>query len=240
MVLINMQLILILLWIVLITSFSLVGAWYVRRYNKPDGLIGLYIAFVILSNIVAIKIVEYNFGFVTFFATAASIIFPVTFLLTDIVNEKFGRAETQKMIFIAFISQVAVALFIFISISLPSAPFWKDQNVFMQVLGFAPRVMLASWIAFLVSENVDAYIFAWFKKLTQGRHLWSRNIFSSIPSMALDTVIFVTIAFYGIQPLAPLILGVLVIKWIVGIIDVPFMYLSRWIMSKGNKNDKKS
>jgi hypothetical protein len=222
----------ILLWIALITSFSLFGAWYSRRYNKPDAIIAIYIAFVIISNILAVKIAEFNLGFVTLYATTASIIFPVTFLLTDIVNEKFGRKETHKMIFLAFITQVASAFFIFLAIKMPSAPFWTNQDMFNSILGFAPRVMMASWIAFLISENADAYIFSWFKKLTQGKHLWSRNIFSSIPSMALDTIIFVTIAFYGVQPLLPLITGVLALKWLVGIIDIPFMYLNRRIMFK--------
>ena len=90
--------------------------------------------------------------------------------------------------------------------------------------------MLASWIAFLISENTDAFIFSWFKKVTKGKHLWARNIFSSIPAMALDTVIFVSIAFYGVQPLWPLIIGVVAIKWGIGVINIPFMYLNRWIM----------
>ncbi|VVB79636.1 Putative vitamin uptake transporter [uncultured archaeon] len=225
-----MSLVIILVWIILVTSISLFGAWYAKKYGKPDGIIGLYVTFVLISNLIAFKISEYNFGFITLYATAASIIFPVTFLLTDVVNEKFGRKETHRMIFIAFIAQVATAVFIFISIYLSPAPFWADQNIFQKVFGFAPRVMLASWISFLISENVDAYIFAWFKKLTKGKHLWSRNVFSSIPAMALDTIIFVTLAFYGVQPLAPLITGVLIIKWIVGIIDIPFMYLNRKIM----------
>jgi uncharacterized integral membrane protein (TIGR00697 family) len=218
------------LWVLLVTSFSFFGAWYAKKYNKTDGIIGVYIAFVLLSNILAVKISEFNLGFTMVYATAASIIFPVTFLLTDIVNEKFGRKETHKMIFIAFISQVAAAVFILIAISLPSAPFWNNQNAFKELLGFAPRVMLASWIAFLISENADAYIFSWFKKLTNGKHLWSRNIFSAIPSMALDTLVFVIIAFYNVQPLAPLIFGVLIIKWLIGIINIPFMYINRWIM----------
>jgi len=219
-----------LVWIAIITSFSLFGAWYARKYNKPDALMGLYVAFVLISNIIAYKIAAFDFGFITFYATAATLVFSVTFLLTDIVNEKFGRKETQKMIFIAFITQIAVALFIWLSISLTPAPFWPDQEIFAKIIGFAPRIMLASWIAFLISENADAYIFAWFKKKTKGKHLWMRNAFSSIPSMALDTVIFVSIAFYGVQPLLPLITGVLVIKWIVGVVDIPFMYLNRWVM----------
>lgn len=227
-----MELLLIIFWIVLITAFSLFGSWYARRYNKPDALIGLYVAFVLISNIIAYKIVAFDFGFITFFATSATLVFSVTFLLTDIVNEKFGRKETQKMIFIAFITQIAVAFFIWLAIQLKPAPFWPDQEIFTKIIGFAPRIMLASWIAFLISENADAYIFSWFKKLTHKKHLWMRNVFSSIPAMALDTIIFVTIAFYRVQPLLPLITGVLVIKWIVGVVDVPFMYLNRWIMYK--------
>jgi queuosine precursor transporter len=225
-----MEILMFLLWIGVITSVSLFGAWYARKYNRPDGIIGLYVTFVLISNLIAFKISEFNFGFTTLYATAASIIFPVTFLLTDVVNEKFGRKETQRMIFIAFIAQIATAIFILISIYMKPAPFWPNQEIFSTVFGFAPRIMIASWIAFLISENADAYIFSWFKKLTQGRHLWSRNVFSSIPAMALDTLIFVIIGFYGIQPLVPLIIGVLVIKWVVGIIDIPFMYLNRVIM----------
>lgn len=225
-----MDIIIILVWIALITGFSCFGSWYARKYNRPDALIGLYVAFVLISNIIAYKIVTFDLGFVTFFATSATLVFSVTFLLTDIVNEKFGRKETHKMIFITFITQVAVAFFIWIAISLKPAPFWPDQEIFAKIIGFAPRIMLASLIAFLISENTDAYLFAWFKKITNGKHLWMRNVFSSIPSMALDSVIFVTIAFYNVQPLLPLIIGVLAIKWIVGIVDIPFMYLNRKIM----------
>jgi len=225
-----MDALIIFIWIIIITSFSLFGAWYARKYNRADALIGLYVSFVLISNIIAYKIAAFDFGFITFYATAATLVFSVTFLLTDIVNEKFGRKETQKMIFIAFITQIAVAVFIWLSISLTPAPFWPDQEIFAKIMGFAPRIMLASWIAFLISENMDAYIFSWFKKKTQGKHLWMRNAFSSIPSMALDTLIFVSIAFYGVQPLLSLITGVLAIKWIVGIVDIPFMYLNRWVM----------
>jgi uncharacterized integral membrane protein (TIGR00697 family) len=224
------MILLILLWIVIITAFSLFGSWYARKYDKADALIGLYVAFVLISNLIAFKIAEFNFGFVTFYATAGVLVFSVTFLMTDIVNEKFGRKETHKMIFIAFLTQVAVTLFIYLAISLPSAPFWNGQDAFNAIFGFVPRVILASWISFLVSENFDAYLYAMFKKFTKGKHLWMRNAFSSIPAMALDSILFVTIAFYGLQPLLPLITGVLVLKWLVGIVDIPFMYLNRWVM----------
>ncbi len=220
----------IILWIIGITTFSLFGSWYARKYEKPDALIGLYVAFILISNILAFKIAAFDLGFMTFFAPSAILVFSVTFLLTDIVNEKFGRKETHKMIFIAFLTQVAVTFFIYLALTLPSAPFWDDQEFFAKIFGFIPRIIVASWIAFLISENADAYIFSWFKKRTQGKHLWMRNTFSSIPAMALDTILFVIIAFWGTQPLLPLITGVLVLKWLVGIIDIPFMYLNRNIL----------
>lgn len=223
---------LILIWAGLISATTLFGSWYAQKYEKADALIGLYVSFVIISNIVAYKIAKFDLGFTTFFATSGVLIFAVTFLLTDIVNEKFGRKETQKMIFIAFISQIAIALFIWIIISLEPAPFWGDQLAFEKIIGFAPRIMLASLISFIISENADAYIFEWFKKLTGEKKLWMRNVFSSLPSMTLDSIIFVTIAFMGVQPLFPLIEGVIVLKWIVGIIDIPFMYLNRFIMNR--------
>lgn len=226
-----MNSLLIIVWIIVITAFSFFGSYYVKKYNKPDALIGMYVAFVLISNILAYKIVEFGFGKIVFFAPSATLVFAVTFLITDIVNEKFGRKETQKMIFIGFVTQIAVAFFIWISINLTPAPFWQDQESFARIIGFAPRIMIASLVAFFISENTDAYLFAWFKKITKGKHLWIRNVFSSIPSMALDTIAFVIIAFYGVQPLFSLIVGVMFMKWIVGIIDIPFMYFNRWIMN---------
>jgi uncharacterized integral membrane protein (TIGR00697 family) len=220
------------IWIIAITAFTVFGSWYARRYQKPDALIGLFVAFVLFSNISAAKIAEFNLGFGTFFAPAAVIIFAVTFLMTDIVNERFGRRETHKMILIAFISQVAISVFTWIVLLLSPAPFWTGQSAFELILGQVPRIILASWIAFLISENLDAYIFDWFKKLTKGKHLWSRNAFSSLPSMAIDSILFATIAFYGLQPVVPLIIGIIVTKWLVGLIDIPFMYLNRWVMYK--------
>jgi queuosine precursor transporter len=225
-----MDLFIIIVWICLITAFTLIGSFYARKFNRPDLLISLYVAFVIFSNIVASKIGEFNLGFISFYAPAAVLIFSVTFLMTDIVNEKFGRKETHKMIFIAFIAQVAITLFSLLIVKLAPAPFFSGQSAFELIFGQVPRLVIASWVAFLVSENLDAYLFAWFKNLTKGRYLWMRNAFSSLPSMVVDSVLFVTLAFYGTQPILTLILGLIVIKWIVGVINIPFMYLNRWVM----------
>jgi len=223
----------ILLWIVAVSLFTLFGSWYVRKYERADALIGLYVTFILVSNFTAQKLAVFNLGFATFITGATVLIFSVTFLITDIVNEKFGKAETQRMIFIGIITQIAATLFIYLILSLPPAPFWENQAIFEQIFGLVPRILVASWIAFFVSENVDAYIFSWFKKKTRGKKLWMRNAFSSIPAMTLDSLLFVPLAFYGILPistLTPIMIGLLVTKYLVGIVDIPFMYLNRKIM----------
>ena len=218
------------IWATLITAFTLIGAAYAKKYNRPDALIGLYVAFVLVSNIIAFKIVTFDLGFTLIVAPASVLFFSVTFLMTDIVNERFGRFETYKMVFIAFLTQVAATFFIWLAISFPAAPFWGDQIIFKKVFGFMPRIILASWIAFLISENLDAYIFFRFKKLTRGGYVWVRNVFSSMPAMLIDSILFVGIAFYGIQPVWQIIFGTVVLKWGVAVLNIPFMYLSRKIM----------
>jgi len=231
-----MNFLLLILWIIGITSFTLLGSWYAKKYNRSDLLIGLYVTFILVAQILATKVAIFDLGFKTFTGPAGMIVFSVTFLLTDIVNEKFGRKETHKMILIAFISQVAMVFFFWLGTKLPAASYWTLQETWQQIFGLVPRITLASWIAFLISENTDAYVFAWFKKITKGKHLWMRNAFSTIPALLLDTLIFIPIAFLGIMPILPLIIGQTIVKWIIGIINIPFMYLNRTVLGKDTQN----
>ena len=228
----------IILWIIGITSFTFFGAWYARRFEKPDALIALYVVFVALSQIIAVKVAKFDLGLATVTAPAAVLVYSVTYLFTDIVNEKFGRREVHKMILIAFVTQVAMVFFLWIGTKLPPAPFWENQQAWESIISLVPRITIASWIAFLVSENFDAWVFDAFKRKTKGRHLWMRNAFSSVPALTVDTFLFISIAFFGIMPWAELIKGQLVTKWLVCLVNIPFMYFNRWVMfgfSKGGK-----
>jgi len=228
-----MTLPLILFWIIIVSLFAVLAAYYCRRSNRPDAVIALYVTLVIFANITASKIVSFNLGFREFNAPVAVLIFSVTFLLLDIVNEKFGRKETQRMIFIALVCQIAVSLFSFLVVGAKPATFFNGQGAIETLLGNVPRIVVASLLAFYISENVDAYIFQWFRKLTNNKHLWLRNVLSGVPAMLLDSAIFITIAFYGgAFAILPLIVGQTVIKWIVAIIDIPFMYLARAVLGK--------
>lgn len=221
---------LLVLWIAGITSFTLLGSWYARRYGRADLLIGLYVTFVLVAQILAAKVAVFDLGFASFTGPAGVLVFSITYLFTDIVNERFGKKETKRMILIAFVSQVAMVFFLALGVQFPAASFWPLQDAWQEIFGLVPRITLASWVAFLITENLDAHIFAWFKDRTGGKHLWARNVFSSIPALALDSCIFIPLAFYGSMPLIPLIVGQTVIKWLVGLVNIPFMYVNRAIL----------
>src|SRR4030042_5558495 len=118
----------IILWVLGITSFTLFGAWYARRFEKPDALIGLYVLFVAISQITAAKIAEYDLGFITVTAPAAALVYSVTYIFTDIVNERFGRGEVHRMILIAFVTQVAMVFFLWLATRLRPAPVGIAQD----------------------------------------------------------------------------------------------------------------
>jgi uncharacterized integral membrane protein (TIGR00697 family) len=218
----------VILIILTISAFTLMGSWYARRLERADALIALYVIFAALSQIMASKIAVFDLGFTSFTAPAAVLVFAVTFLMTDIVNEKFGQRQVHEMIFITLVTQVAMMVFLWIGGFLPAAPFWKNQDAWDTLLGVVPRITVASWITFLVSENLDAWLFAMIRRWTKGRHLWARNVFSTIPSLTVDTILFITLAFAGTGlPLLSLMTGQFATKYLVGIVNIPFMYLNR-------------
>jgi uncharacterized integral membrane protein (TIGR00697 family) len=219
--------------ILFIGLVTCIGSLYARKYGRADALIAIYVLFTSLSQVVASKIAEFDLGVFRVEAPAAVLIFAVTFLITDIVNEKFGRKEVYRMIIITLVTQVTMVVLLYISGRLPAAPFWKNQDAWDTLLGVVPRITYASWITFLVSENLDAWLFHWIRRLTKGKHLWARNVFSTIPSLTVDTVIFVTLAFAGTGlPLWALMKGQFATKYLVGIMDIPFMYLNQAMLGK--------
>lgn len=220
----------ILIWLITLTFASIAIPWSIRRYRRSDLAIALYVLYLTLSQIIASKIAAFNLGFKIYYAPAAVLIFPFTFQITDIVNEAFGRLEVHRMIFIAFICQAIMTFFLWLGTIIPSAPFWNFQESWQNIISLVPRITLASWIAFLISENLDAILYAKIRELTKGKFLWIRNVFSDIPCLALDSVIFVSLAFYGVIPIGSLIIGQIVLKWVIGVVDTPFMYLSRYIL----------
>ena len=232
-----------LIWIVIIFVSTMLISQYIKMQNREDVAIALFVLFITMSQILAAKIGDFTVFNYQITAPVAVLIFPFTFQITDMVNENFGQKATHRMIFIAFITQIFMAIFIWFSIEVPAAPFWgfdwasdpiEAQQFWLNFLGSTVRITIASWISFIITENLDAILFAKLKKWTKGKNLWIRNVFSDIPTLALDSVIFISIAFGGVFPLDliwTMILGQLLTKWFFGFIDTPFMYLSRGIIN---------
>lgn len=232
-----------LVWVVVIFFSTLLISQYIKMQKREDVAIAFYILFITMSQILAAKIGDFSLGGYLITAPVAVLIFPFTFQITDMVNENFGRSRTHRMIFIAFITQIFMSIFIWFSIEVPAAPFWgfdwgsnpaEAQQFWLNFLGSTIRITIASWISFIITENLDAILYAKLKKLTKNKKLWLRNVFSDIPTLALDSVIFISIAFGGMFPIDVILMmiwGQLLTKWFFGIIDTPFMYLSRGIIN---------
>jgi uncharacterized integral membrane protein (TIGR00697 family) len=228
-----------LLWVVVIFVSTVLISQYVKMQNREDVAVAFYILFITMSQILATKIGD----FIIVTAPVAVLIFPFTFQITDMVNENFGRKRTHRMIFIAFITQIFMAIFIWFSIEVPAAPFWgfdwgstpvEAQQFWVNFLGSTVRITIASWISFVITENLDAIFFSKLKALTKGKNLWIRNVFSDIPTLALDSVLFISIAFIGefsLDLILQMMWGQMLMKWFFGVIDTPFMYLSRGIVN---------
>lgn len=158
-------------------------------------------------------------------ASASAITYPVTFLVTDTVAEVWGKRRARQIVLSGFIAILIVAVFVAIAIYMPSADFWKQQEAFVSIFGVSIRLIIGGLTAYLVSQLHDVWMFHLLKNLTDGKHLWLRNNVSTIISQFIDTVIFVTIGFAGVQPLLPLIVGQYIIKVGMAAIDTPLVYL---------------
>jgi len=161
-----------------------------------------------------------------FAASATVFIYAFSFLITDIVSELYGKKIANILVWVGFVAvTVAVAIFQ-IAVHAPSASFFKAQGAYETVFGLTWRILLGGLIAYLVSQFHDVWIFHRLKLLTKGKHLWLRNNLSTIISQLIDSIIFITIAFYGVVPeLYKLIAGQYIIKVVIAILDTPVAYI---------------
>lgn len=190
-----------------------------RTYLVP--IAGLFSAVLIISLILASKIV--SLGGLTF--TAAMIVFPLTYLLGDVLTEVYGFSATRRIVWAGFAAQAIWVLAYWVAAALPPAPFWPHQHAFETVLGATPRMAFAGMCAYLVGEFVNAYVLVKLKIRTRGRMLALRLIGSTMVGQAVDTALFLALAFGGviaIADLVPLGLSVWAIKVAWEIVALPF------------------
>lgn len=193
------------------------------RLNKLIVLNGFFVMSLLVSNVTASKIISIG----NLIVPAAVVAYAITFLCTDVIGELYGKEEANKTVRLGFILQLFSIGLLYVAIKLPPAPFMVEYNeVFQQVLGQSLRVVIASLIAYTISQFNDVYIFHKLKDIHGSKHKWIRNNLSTITSQLIDTSIFITIAFYGVVPnLWALILGQFTIKVVLALLDTPFFYL---------------
>lgn len=171
------------------------------RKQRVDPFVVLAVAFVsllLVSNIAATKLFGLNFGPVHLIFDGGAVLFPFTYVLGDVLAEIYGFAKARLVIVMGFIaSLVAAAVFLFVQV-LPPAAEYENQAAFEAVLGFVPRIVGASLAAYLVGQLLNAYVLVKIKERFGPRRLWARLLGSSVVGEAADTLIFCTVAFYGV------------------------------------------
>ena len=183
---------------------------------------GIFLATVIVSNIVASKVVSFG-GLVI---PAAIVGYPISFLMTDVIGEIWGKKEASRTVKLGLICQLLSLTLIGLSIALPVAPFADNQAEFQSIMGQSFRVVAASLTAYLLAQFNDVFIFHKLKEKTNGKHKWLRNNLSTMGSQLIDTAIFITIAFIGTVPnIWVMIASQYLVKFIYALLDTPFFYL---------------
>lgn len=180
---------------------------------------------LIVSNIIAGKLWAAPFGLTL---TAGAVLFPIVYIIGDVMPEVYGLEATRRVILLGFAANLFAVTFFYICLVLPAPTFWQNQAAFETVLGFTPRLLLASMLAYLAGTNANAWVMVQMKALTNSRWLWTRTIGSTIIGESIDSTIFMLVAFVGVVPfdaLPSLIVSQAVFKTVYEVLATPITYL---------------
>ena len=157
-------------------------------------VIAIFAALLLLSNIGAVKLIEFG----PIITDGGAFLFPLVYIVGDVLSEVYGLKAARRAIFLAFALSVLASLTFWAVQAAPAAQGWENQSAFESVLGFVPRIVLASVCGFLVGQLLNAYVLVKLKERTAEKALWFRLIGSTVVGEFADTLTFCTIAFYGV------------------------------------------
>jgi uncharacterized integral membrane protein (TIGR00697 family) len=190
---------------------------------------------ILLANVLNVKFIEV-FGL---FVPAGTLIFAMTFLISDMISEFWGKVEAQKAVWAGFVSSLLYLFLVQVTILWAPAPFSIEvSESFATLFNLLPRIMIGSMVAYLVVQHFDVWLYHELKKFTKDKHLWLRNNVSTVISQFLDSAIFFSIAFLGtslfpnIGSLVVPVLSLWALKVGIAIVDTPFIYWLRSIVRK--------
>lgn len=215
------------LWIIGTLVVVTLTAAIARRWG-PEIIFGIVAMCIVTANILATKIIT----MFSFTVPAGVIVYSISFLLTDALSEFYGKKHAIRAVFTGFLANVIYFGSLFVALRWPHAFGAEAGEAFQKTLSFSARITFASLLTYLISQPHDVWAYDFWGRLTKGKHIWLRNNASTIVSQTLDTFIFITLAFWGIMPVGKLIVGQLVIKIIVALLDTPFLCLMRFTIFK--------
>jgi queuosine precursor transporter len=169
----------------------------------------LFVTCLLTANTIAAKLIMVS-GVVL---TAGIVIFPISYVIGDVLTEVWGYAAARRVIWLGFACNALMVAAIWLGGQLPPAPFWKGDAAYAEILGGTPRIVAASFVAYLVGEFANAFVLAKLKLATRGRWLWLRTLGSTAVGQGLDSGVFVTLAFAGTVP-AGVLAGIVAGQWV--------------------------
>jgi uncharacterized integral membrane protein (TIGR00697 family) len=198
----------------------------------------LFIASLVVSNLIFQKFFYWDFfGFYTFEISVGILPYPVTFLITDIISEVYGKRKANQIVTAGIFASFFSLLIIFLADAVPATAWSPIGNeLFKTVFGATTIAVFASMVAYLLAQYIDIQLFHFWKKLTKGKHLWLRNNFSTFLSQFVDTfsVLFLLCSFNKIEwnLFGGLLLSGFLFKVLVAALDTPFLYLGVYALRK--------
>jgi len=204
--------------------------------KKTSLLLALFVGCLVTANLIGLKIAS----FVFFEASVGILVFPILFLITDIVAEVHGKKKAKEFVYIGLAVLVVVLFVTALAVILPTAErSFVSQEEYSKIFGTTLRIFAASIIGFFFSQMHDVWAFDFWKKKTRGKFLWFRNNASTVVSQFIDTTLFMFIAFYAMTPkftveyVFALILPYWILKVVFAVVDTPFCYLGvKWLKGK--------
>jgi len=173
-------------------------------------VVAIFITCLITANIMSVKLIKI-LGVVL---PAGILIFPLSYIAGDVLTEVYGYSQARKVIWLGFFCNFIVVFVIWLGKIIPPAPFWGGQAAYESILGYAPRLLMASFLAYLVGEFFNAFIMAKMKIATKGRWLWTRTIASTLVGQGFDSLVFITLGFVGTIP-AGALASAIIVQWLV-------------------------
>lgn len=208
--------------------------------DKPDRkqvvlyfCISIFIGALVISSVTASKLWHLTLPIVDYMIIipVGTSLFAITFLATDAIAEVWGKAYSLTVVWLGLIIRVLALAFFAFAVWIEPVSFWSNQEAYESTLGGSLRIIIAGIIAYLVSQLNDVFVFHYFKQKDVGKNLlWKRNNVSTFSSQFLDSFLFVIIAFGGVLTISQLIsaiVGQVIIKWFIAMIDTPFIYMLR-------------